>query len=185
MGFSFLGLPTFNTQLSLGGTFLRRATTLWSMSQEPQSPAAHRLLRAFVAFAAVALLSSCAAVAPDGPPLAEEVQKTPSSTATPIEAGEGVPGTPADRGEEFTGTGPSTIYDPAAPETLTVVLFGSGSCPPEPVSYTVGDDGKVSIYTAYVGDTQTCTKDFSPITYNIATPPEFDPNKGVALNTTP
>lgn len=156
------------------------------MSHEPQSPGVRRLAPALaVACAAVFFLSSCAAVAPDGLPLAEAVPKTPSSTATPIEAGEGFPGTPADRGEEFTGTGPSTIYDPAAPQTLTVVLFGSGSCPPEPVSYTVGDDGKVSIYTAYVGESQTCTKDLSPITYEIATPPEFNPNKGVALTTTP
>ena len=156
------------------------------MPHETQSPGVRRIGRAVaIAFAAVVLLSSCAAAASDEPAPADEVPKTPSSTATPIEAGDGYPGTPADRGEEFTGTGPSTIYDPAAPETLTVVLFGSGSCPPEPVSYRVGDDGKVSIYTAYVGESQTCTKDFSPITYDIATPPEFDPNKGVALTTTP
>ena len=156
------------------------------MPHETQSPGVRRIGRAVaIAFAAVVLFSSCAAVAPDGPPLTDNAEQTPSSIETPIEAGEGFPGTPADRGEEFTGTGPSTIYDPASPETLTVVLFGSGSCPPEPVSYTVGDDGKVSIATAYVGESQTCTKDFSPITYDIATPPEFDPNKGVALTATP
>ena len=154
------------------------------MLPHPEQSALRRVGSSLIiAFAAVALLSSCAGGSAGTPPATNTPQ--PTASATPIEAGEGFPGTPADRGEEFTGTGPSTIYDPASPETLTVVLFGSGSCPPEPVSYTVGDDGKVSIATAYVGESQTCTKDFSPITYDIATPPEFDPNKGVALTTTP
>jgi hypothetical protein len=129
-------------------------------------------------------LSSCAGSTPTDPPATDDVSPTQSASQTaltPIDAGEGVPGTPADRGEAFDGTGPSTIFDPAAPETLTVVLFGSGSCPPEPVSYTVGDDGKVIVLTDYVGGSEMCTKDFSPITYEIATPPEFDPSQGVAL----
>jgi hypothetical protein len=136
-----------------------------------------------VAIAAATFLSSCAGSTPADPP-ADDVSPTQSASETaltPIDAGEGVPGTPADQGEPFDGTGPSTIYDPAAPATLTVVLFGSGSCPPEPVSYSVDDDGKVTILTDYVGESEMCTKDFSPITYEIATPPEFDPTKGVAL----
>jgi hypothetical protein len=137
-----------------------------------------------VAIAAAMFLSSCAGSTPADPPATDDVSPTQSASETvltPIDAGEGVPGTPADQGEPFDGTGPSTIYDPAAPEALTVVLFGSGSCPPEPVSYSVGDDGKVTILTDYVGTSEMCTKDFSPITYEIATPPEFDPTKGVAL----
>lgn len=156
------------------------------MPQKPQQFAQRRFATALViACSAFILLSGCA----DGDlafvPEANAAQPTPTSSATPIDAGVGTPGTPADHGETFEGTGPSTIYDPASPDTLIVVLFGSSGCPPEPVSYTVGKAGKVEITTAYVGESEMCTKDFSPITYTITTPPEFHPNKGIALVSSP
>jgi hypothetical protein len=157
-----------------------------SMSQQPQQSAWLGFATALtIACTALALLSGCADGGPEFAPAADESQPTPTGSATPIDTAAGVPGTPADHGETFEGNGPSTIYDPAFPDTLTIVLFGSSGCPPEPVSYTVGKAGKVEISTAYVGESEMCTKDFSPITYTIATPPEFDPNKGVALISTP
>jgi hypothetical protein len=130
------------------------------------------------------MLSSCSDSNSAPGPLVDETT-TPMASPTPIEAGEGLPGTPADRGEVFNGNGPSTVYDPAAPETLTVVLYGSSGCPPEPVSYTVGDDGKVTILTAYTGEPRACNENLAPITYEIETPPEFDPNKGIAITSNP
>jgi hypothetical protein len=156
------------------------------MPQKPPQFAQRRFATALViTCAAFILLSGCANGDLASVPKADAARPTPTASATPIDAGVGTPGTPADRGETFEGTGPSTIYDPASPDTLTIVLFGSSSCPPEPVSYTVGKAGKVEISTAYVGESQMCTKDFSPITYTISTPPEFDPTKGVALVSTP
>jgi hypothetical protein len=102
-------------------------------------------------------------------------------SAIPVDASEGFAGTPADQGEPYDVNGPPTIYDPAAPDTLTVVVYGSGSCPPEPVSYTVGDDGVITLLTAYTGEPRACIENLVPTTYTISTPPEFDPNKGVAL----
>jgi hypothetical protein len=127
------------------------------------------------------LLSSCRDTAPNPAPLTGETEPTTSVSAIPIDAGEGFRGTPADRGEPYDVNGPPTIYDPAAPETLTVVLFGSGSCPPEPVSYTVGDNGVITLLTAYAGEPRACIENSVPVTYTIATPPEFDPNKGVTI----
>jgi hypothetical protein len=156
------------------------------MPQKPQQFAQRRFATALVtACTTFILLSGCADGDLEVVPEADATQPTPTVSATPIDAGVGTPGTPADHGEAFEGTGPSTIYDPASPDTLTIVLFGSSSCPPEPVSYTVEKAGKVEITTAYLGESQVCTKDFSPITYTISTPPEFDPSKGVALVSTP
>jgi hypothetical protein len=152
------------------------------MSQELQPQRSCRLAWTLVLACTVpVLLSSCIATDPDPAPPRSETEPTSTVSAIPVEAGEGFRGTPADRGEPYDVNGPPTIYDPAAPETLTVVLFGSGTCPPEPVLYTVGNDGVITLLTAYTGEPRSCIEDSVPITYTVSTPPEFDPNKGIIV----
>jgi hypothetical protein len=105
-----------------------------------------------------------------------------SAAGQPVDISTSHPGAPADSGERYNLEAEVAIFNPAEPDSLTLVLNGSSTCPEEPTSYTTNDAGIVDIQTAAAGVDQACTKDFVPTTYVMATPTTLDPAKGLTIN---
>jgi len=155
--------------------------------------ASRRILFSMTALVSAGLLlAACSATAND--PAAEgEYEHVPVSSAVgqPVEISDSYPGSAADSDDSAdsaaSGERPNVeaevaILNPDEPDSLTLVLNGSSSCPEEPISYSTNDAGIVDIQTATSGADQVCTKDFVPTTYVMVAPATLDPSKGLTIN---
>ena len=131
-------------------------------------------------------LAACSATT-NNPAAEGEYEHVPASSAAgqPVEISDSYPGSAADSVD--TGGRPNVeaevaIFNPDEPDSLTLVLNGSSSCPEEPISYSTNDAGIVDIQTATSGADQVCTKDFVPTTYVMVAPATLDLDKGLAIN---
>jgi hypothetical protein len=149
--------------------------------------ASRRILFSMTALVSAGLfLAACSATTND--PAAEgEYEHVPASSAAgqPVEISDSYPGSAADSvdsGERPNVEAEVAIFNPDEPDSLTLVLNGSSSCPEEPVSYSTNDAGIVDIQTATADADQVCTKDFVPTTYVMVAPATLDPDKGLTIN---
>jgi len=134
-------------------------------------------------------LAACSATT-NNPAAEGEYEHVPASSAVgqPIEISDSYPGSAvdsadsADSGERPNVEAEVAIFNPDEPDSLTLVLNGSSSCPEEPISYSTNDAGIVDIQTATSGADQICTKDFVPTTYVMVAPATLDLDKGLTIN---
>ena len=149
--------------------------------------ASRRILLSMTALVSAGLLlAACSATNNDS--AAEEGDATlpiAAPVGQPVEISDSYPGSAADSadtGRRYNVDAEVGIFNPDEPDSLTLVLNGSSTCPEEPTSYSTNDAGVLDIQTAAVGADQDCAEDIVPTTYVMVTPETFDPTKGLTIN---
>ena len=146
--------------------------------------ASRRILFQMSVLVSAGLLLAACSTPNDDSAVQGEYEHVPASSAVgePVEISDSYPGSPADDGGRYNLEAELAIVNPDEPDSLTLVLNGSSSCPEQPISYSTNDAGIVDIQTAAVGVDQPCTKDFVPTTYVMVAPATLDPTKGLTIN---
>ena len=147
--------------------------------------ASRRILLSITALCAAGLLLAACSTTNNDPAAEGENIPISSGAGQPVEISDSYPGSAADSadtGRRYNVDAEVGIFNPDEPDSLTLVLNGSSTCPEEPTSYSTNDAGVLDIQTAAVGADQDCAEDIVPTTYVMVTPETFDPTKGLTIN---
>ena len=147
--------------------------------------ASRRILLSITALVSAGLLLAACSATNNDPATEGENIPISSGAGQPVEISDSYPGSAADSadtGRRYNVDAEVGIFNPDEPDSLTLVLNGSSTCPEEPTSYSTNDAGVLDIQTAAVGADQDCTEDIVPTTYVMVTPETFDPTKGLTIN---
>jgi len=157
------------------------------MSHTIAPRASRRILLSMTAVVSAGLFLAACSATTNNPAAEGEYEHVPASSAAgqPVEISDSYPGSAADSadtGRRYNVDAEVGIFNPDEPDSLTLVLNGSSTCPEEPTSYSTNDAGVLDIQTAAVGADQDCAEDIVPTTYVMVTPETFDPTKGLTIN---
>ena len=147
--------------------------------------ASRRILLSITALVSAGLLLAACSATNNDPATEGENIPISSGAGQQVVISDSYPGSAADSadtGRRYNVDAEVGIFNPDEPDSLTLVLNGSSTCPEEPTSYSTNDAGVLDIQTAAVGADQDCAEDIVPTTYVMVTPETFDPTKGLTIN---